>query len=141
MDASSLTFGIKDVLGIASVVASAVGLYWAMKNADKDNKAYNRKTQAELDAFKRETSEKFMHAKNSKKANVEMLLQEINKSREEMEKKETQIYTRMNEIRTEQKDAHDKLSTKMDTISTQMAQVNTTLAELTGYIKATKKDK
>lgn len=140
MEATELTFGLKDVLGIVSLVVSAVGLYWAMKNADKDNKAANRKTQSDLDTFKRETAEKFMHAKNSKKANIEMLLQEISKGKDDMEKKEAQIYARMNEIRDEQKEAHDKVNIKLDALSTQMAQVNTSLAELTGYIKA-RKDK
>ena len=141
MDIASITFGVKDVVAIIMATASGVGFIWAMRSSDKENKDANLDTQKELEAFKRDVLEKFVHAKNAKKANIEMIFHEINKNKEEIEKKEAQIYTRISEVKTEQKDAHDKLSSKMDTISTQMSQVNTSLAELTGYIKATKKDK
>lgn len=140
MDITSLTFGLKDVIAIVVITAAGVGTIWAMRSADKDNKDANTHTQTQLNEFEKTILEKFVHAKNSKKTNIEMIFEEINKNKVDVEKKEVQIYSRITEIRTEQKDAHDKLSIKMDTISTQMGQVNTSLAELTGYIKATKKD-
>src|SRR5437868_4016593 len=140
MDITSLTFGLKDVIAIVAGAVTGVGVVWAMRSADKENKDANAHTQLQLEEFKKDVLEKLVHAKNAKKANIEMIFEEINKNKMDVEKKEVQIYTRITEIRTEQKEAHDKLSVKMDTISTQMGQVNTSLAELTGYIKATKKD-
>lgn len=140
MDVTSLTFGVKDVVAIVLAVGSAVGFVWAMKSSDDKNKASNEDTQRELDEFKKEVAEKFLHAKNSKKANIEMIYLDINKNKEELEKKETQIYARITEIRMEQKADHEKLSSKLDSLGTQMSQVNTSLAELTGYLKAKKKD-
>lgn len=142
MNITDITFGLKDVIAIIIGTATGVGVIWAMRSADGDNKKANAQTQLELDTFKKDVLEKFVHAKNAKKANIEMIFEEINKNKVDVEKKEVQIYTRITEIRTEQKEAHDKLSIKMDVISTQMGQVNTNLAELTGFIKAsTKKDK
>jgi hypothetical protein len=91
-------------------------------------------------SIKKEIDEKFLHAKNAKKANIMRIYEEINQNKMEFKEKEAQIYGKIEEIRKEQKDSHEKMSTKLDALSTQMNLVSTNLAELTGYIRAKKED-
>lgn len=138
MDATEITFGAKDVAAIIVAVISILGFLYALKrNADKatENAAVIKK---DLEDFKASTNEKFIHGKNSKKANIQYIMDAMQKNKDEVEKKETQIYTRISEIRKEQQDAHEKLWLKLDTVETMQRDMSTSLAELTGYLKAKK---
>jgi gas vesicle protein len=138
MDATEITFGAKDVAAIIVAVISILGFLYALKrNADKatENAAVIKK---DLEDFKASTNEKFIHGKNSKKANIQYIMDSIQKSKDEVDKKETQIYTRISELKQEQQDAHEKLWVKLDTVETMQRAMSTSLAELTGYLKAKK---
>jgi len=145
MDVTSLTFGIKDVVAIVAAVISIVSFIFAMKHSNEKNKtrlltAENKiqehvaANKEALTIFKTEVEEKFMHARNSKKANVMRIYEDLTKVEESFQDE-------IKEIKSEQKTAHDKMSTKLDTLSTQMSTMNSSLAELTGYIRAKKEDK
>jgi gas vesicle protein len=138
MDATEITFGAKDVAAIIVALTSILGFLYALKrNGDKatENAALIKK---ELEDFKASTNEKFIHGKNSKKANIQYIMDSIQKSKDEVDKKETQIYTRISELKQEQQDAHEKLWVKLDTVETMQRAMSTSLAELTGYLKAKK---
>jgi DNA-binding helix-hairpin-helix protein with protein kinase domain len=138
MDATEITFGAKDVAAIIVAVISILGFLYALKrNADKatENAALIKK---DLEDFKASTNEKFVHGKNSKKANIQYIMEAMQKNKDEVEKKESQIYTRISELKKEQQDAHEKLWLKLDTVETMQRDMSTSLAELTGYLKAKK---
>ena len=138
MDATEITFGAKDVAAIIVAVISILGFLYALKrNADKatENAATIKK---DLEDFKASTNEKFVHGKNSKKANIQYIMEAMQKNKDEDEKKESQIYTRISELKKEQQDAHEKLWLKLDTVETMQRDMSTSLAELTGYLKAKK---
>lgn len=138
MDATEITFGAKDVAAIIVAVISILGFLYALKrNADKatENAAVIKK---DLEDFKASTNEKFIHGKNSKKANIQYIMDAMQKNKDEVEKKETQIYNRISELKKEQQDAHEKLWLKLDTVETMQRDMSTSLAELTGYLKAKK---
>lgn len=138
MDATEITFGAKDVAAIIVAVISILGFLYALKrNADKatENAAVIKK---DLEDFKASTNEKFIHGKNSKKANIQYIMDAMQKNKDEVEKKESQIYTRISELKKEQQDAHEKLWLKLDTVETMQRDMSTSLAELTGYLKAKK---
>ena len=139
MDIQSLTFGIKDVIAIIGGVGTIVGTYFAMKRSNERIEEKNTEQDEKLSTLKAEMEEKFLHAKNAKKANIESIMASIKEVETNTEKKETNIYTRITEIRTEQKDDHSKLSSKIDTITLTIGQMNQSLAELLGYVKATGK--
>lgn len=138
MDATEITFGAKDVAAIIVAVISILGFLYALKrNADTatENAAVIKK---DLEDFKASTNEKFIHGKNSKKANIQYIMDAMQKNKDEVEKKESQIYTRISELKKEQQDAHEKLWLKLDTVETMQRDMSTSLAELTGYLKAKK---
>jgi len=138
MDATEITFGAKDVAAIIVALTSILGFLYALKrNGDKatENAALIKK---ELEDFKASTNEKFMHGKNSKKANIEYIMNAMQKNKEEVDKKESQIYTRISELKQEQQDAHEKLWVKLDSVENMQRAMSTSLAELTGYLKAKK---
>ncbi len=138
MDATEITFGAKDVAAIIVAVISILGFLYALKrNADKatENAATIKK---DLEDFKASTNEKFVHGKNSKKANIQYIMDAMQKNKDDVEKKESQIYTRISELKKEQQDAHEKLWLKLDTVETMQRDMSTSLAELTGYLKAKK---
>jgi gas vesicle protein len=138
MDATEITFGAKDVAAIIVAVISILGFLYALKrNADKatENAAVIKK---DLEDFKASTNEKFIHGKNSKKANIQYIMEAMQKNKDEVEKKESQIYNRISELKKEQQDAHEKLWLKLDTVETMQRDMSTSLAELTGYLKAKK---
>lgn len=138
MDATEITFGAKDVAAIIVAVISILGFLYALKrNADTatENAAVIKK---DLEDFKASTNEKFIHGKNSKKANIQYIMDAMQKNKDEVEKKESQIYTRISEIRKEQQDAHEKLWLKLDTVETMQRDMSNSLAQLTGYLKAKK---
>ena len=136
MDANQLTFGVKDVIGICVMLLSILGFIYAIKRSSE--KAEDKYTSLDTDykEFKKNIDERFMHGKNSKKANIEQIMNVIDKNRDEVDKKETQIYTRISELKQEQQDAHEKLWVKLDTVETMQRAMSTSLAELTGYLKA-----
>lgn len=136
MDATEITFGAKDVAAIIVALTSILGFLYALKrNGDKatENAALIKK---ELEDFKASTNEKFIHGKNSKKANIQYIMDAMQKNKDEVDKKESQIYTRISELKQEQQDAHEKLWVKLDTVETMQRAMSTSLAELTGYLKA-----
>ena len=136
MDATEITFGAKDVAAIIVGVISILGFLYALKrNADKatEDAATIKK---DLEEFKTSTNEKFIHGKNSKKANIQYIMDAMQKNKDEVEKKETQIYNRISELKQEQQDAHEKLWVKLDSVETMQRAMSTSLAELTGYLKA-----
>ena len=138
MDATEITFGAKDVAAIIVAVISILGFLYALKrNADKatENAATIKK---DLEDFKASTNEKFIHGKNSKKANIQYIMDAMQKNKDDVEKKESQIYNRISELKKEQQDAHEKLWLKLDTVETMQRDMSTSLAELTGYLKAKK---
>lgn len=140
MNAADLTFGIKDVVGIVLAVLAVVGFLYALKRTAEKANEQTSAVKKELDDHKKAVEEKFLHAKNSKKANIQMIMDTIKTNKEEVEKKENQIYARMNEVREEQKLAHDKLSDKIDSVVTMQQTMNTSLAELTGFLKGKRND-
>jgi len=151
MSINDLTFGIKDVVAIITAVLAGAAFVYAMKHqADRNKTRMNslELAQDELQSdvtkdiatIKKETDEKFLHAKNAKKANIMAIYDEINQNKAEFKEKETQIYGKIEDIRKEQKDSHEKMSNKLDTLSTQMNLISTNLAELTGYIRAKRED-
>ena len=136
MDATEITFGAKDVAAIIVAVISILGFLYALKrNADKatENAATIKK---DLEDFKASTNEKFIHGKNSKKANIQYIMDAMQKNKDEVDKKESQIYTRISELKQEQQDAHEKLWVKLDTVENMQRAMSTSLAELTGDLKA-----
>jgi carbonic anhydrase len=151
MNIEDLTFGIKDVVAIIVAIISGAGFVYAIKNqADKNKTRMNSldlaqdelqsDTEKSLVTMKTDMDEKFLHAKNAKKANIMAIYEEINRNREEFKEKETQIYIKIEDSRKEQKDSHEKMSVKLDTLGTQMNLISTNLAELTGYIRAKKEE-
>ena len=149
MNIQDLTFGIKDVIAIAAGIGAVWAFIYALKSQhDKGATRMNilelaqdefqRDTIKDMATLTKETDEKFLHAKNAKKANIMAIYEELNRNKEDFKEKEAQIYTKIEDIRKEQKDSHDKMSTKLDVLSTQMNLMSTNLAELTGYIRAKK---
>lgn len=149
MNIQDLTFGIKDVIAITAAVGAVWAFIYALKSQhDKSTARMNSlelaqdefqgDTIKDMNVLRRETNEKFLHAKNAKKANIMAIYEELNRNKEDFKEKEAQIYTKIEDIRKEQKDSHDKMSTKLDVLSTQMNLMSTNLAELTGYIRAKK---
>jgi hypothetical protein len=141
MNATDLTFGIKDVIGIVLAVIAVIGFLYALKKATEKAETKNTEQDKSIADLKKDMDEKFLHAKNAKKANIQYIMDVIKENKDAVEKKETQIYNRIDEIRTEQKEAHTQLSTKMDAMTSQLQTVNTNLSELTGYIKAKREEK
>lgn len=135
MNAADITFNIKDVIAIVVAVISILGFLYALKRTSEKSAEETAALKKDLDEYKKAVEEKFLHAKNSKKANIQMIMDTIKSIKEDVEKKENQIYTRMNEIREEQKTAHDKLSDKIDNLVVMQQSMNTSLAELTGFLK------
>jgi alpha-D-ribose 1-methylphosphonate 5-triphosphate synthase subunit PhnG len=136
MDATEITFGAKDVAAIIVALTSILGFLYALKrNGDKatENAALIKK---DLEDFKASTNEKFIHGKNSKKANIQYIMDAMQKNKDEVDRKESQIYTRISELKQEQQDAHEKLWVKLDTVENMQRAMSTSLAELTGYLKA-----
>ncbi len=139
MDVTQLTFGIKDVVAIIIGVTSILGFIYAIKKASEkaaEDAIANKKA---LEDHIKATEEKFLHARNSKKANIEVIMDHIKSNKDEVEKKESQIYSRMGEMKEEQKDAHQKLEGKIDGLVIMQQTMNTNLAELTGFLKANNK--
>ena len=140
MNASELTFGIKDVVAIIIGVIGIAGFLYALRRASDSAKDSASSLKSELDQFKKDVDEKFLHAKNAKKANIQMVMEALDKTKEEVEKKEAQLYTRMEEIRKDQKDGQEKLWVKLDSVEKMQHSMSTALAELTGFLKASKKN-
>jgi len=141
MDATELTFGAKEVVEIILGILSIAAFLYAMKRAAEKTKDKLTVIEKDLDSLKKDTNEKFLHAKNAKKANIQTIMDSIQKQKEEVDKKEQQIYNRITEIRQEQQDAHEKLWVKLDGVEKMQFAMNTTLAELTGYMKAKAQEK
>lgn len=138
MDITQLTFGIKDVVAIIVGVISIFSFINAIKKASNKAEDSSAALKKVLEDHIKSTDEKFLHTRNSKKANIEIIMSHIKTNKEEVEKKESQIYSRIHEMKEEQKDAHQKLETKIDTLVSMQQSMNTNLAELTGFLKATK---
>jgi hypothetical protein len=136
MDANQLTFGIKDVISICVMLLSVLGFIYAIKRSSEKAEDKYIALDTDYKEFKKNMDERFMHGKNSKKANIEQIMNVIDKNKDEVDKKETQIYTRISELKQEQQDAHEKLWVKLDTVENMQRAMSTSLAELTGYLKA-----
>lgn len=139
MNASELTFGIKDVVAIAVGIIGIAGFLYALKRATDAAKDAVDGLKSDLNNYKREVEEKFLHAKNAKKANIQMVMEALQKTEESVDKKEAQLYARMEEMRKDQKDIQEKLWVKLDSVEKMQHSMSTGLAELTGFLKATKK--
>jgi hypothetical protein len=136
MDANEITFGIKDVIGICIMLLSILGFIYAIKRSSEKAEDKYALLDTDYKEFKNNVNERFMHGKNSKKANIEEIMSIIDKNKNEVDKKETQIYTKISELKQEQQDAHEKLWVKLDTVETMQRAMSNSLAELTGYLKA-----
>lgn len=136
MNATELTFGIREVIEIALGLIAILAFVYAMKRAAEKNTDKISVVEQNLKEFKEEVEENFLHAKNAKKANIQSIMDIIDKNKDDVDKKEQQIYSRINEIRQEQQDAHEKLWVKLDGVEKMQFSMNTALAELTGYLKA-----
>jgi hypothetical protein len=141
MNATELTFGTKEVVEIVIGILSIAAFLYAMKRAAEKTKDKLNVIEKDLQDLKKDTEEKFLHAKNAKKANIQTIMESIQKQKEEVDKKEQQIYSRISEIRQEQQDAHEKLWVKLDGVEKMQFSMNTALAELTGYMKAKAQEK
>lgn len=135
MDIQHLTFGLKDVFAIVGVTASVLGVYYALKSSIDKIKVKTDSVEEDLKHYKESVEEKFFHAKNSKKANIQMIMDTIAQHKQEVDKKETQIYNRIGEIREEQKAAHEKMWQKLESVADMQQKMNTSLAELTGFLR------
>lgn len=151
MNIQELTFGIKDIVAIATGIGAVWAFVYAMKSQyektatrmntlelAQDN--HETDTRKEIADLKRDTDEKFLHAKNAKKANIMAIYEELHQNKAEFKEKELQIYGKIEDIRKEQKDSHEKMSNKLDTLSTQINLISTNLAEIAGYIRAKREE-
>ena len=138
MDVTQLTFGIKDVVAIVIGVISIVSFFYALKRSSEKSRDAIKHLADQLNEHKTTVEEKFIHAKGAKKANIQSIMDTIDKQKDEFEKKESQIYTRINEIRQEQQEAHEKLWIKLDRVEKMTNSMNSQLSELTGFLKALK---
>lgn len=118
MDATMLTFGIKDVITIVIGVCTFLGFYYALKRSVE-------KVSNDLDD---------LEEKQERDHNI--VMKAIKEHRDDSDKRELKIYERIDHIRKEQKDAHEKLEVKIDAITDNLSKMNNQLSELTGYIKA-----
>jgi hypothetical protein len=159
MDAQDITFGLKDVGLITGGVLSLAGVFWGLKIAigavksalilHQETSAAKYETLEKLikDVEKKiqdnnvKTDERFLHAKNSKKANIQYIMDQIKDTENDFDKREAAIYHRIDEISKEHKEAHLGLSTKMEQVSTQLQSLNTNFAELNGYLRGQKENK
>jgi hypothetical protein len=120
MDATSLTFGVKDVITIVIGVCTLLGFYYALKRSVE-------KVSNDLDDLE-----------NKQNKDHDDVMTTIREHREDSDKREAKIYDSIGTIRKEQKDAHDKIEIKIDAITDNLFKLNNNVAELTGYIKAKK---
>jgi hypothetical protein len=120
MDATSLTFGVKDVITIVIGVCTLLGFYYALKRSVE-------KVSNDLDDLE-----------NKQTKDHEDVMTTIKEHREDSDTREAKIYDSIGTIRKEQKDAHDKIEIKIDAITDNLFKLNNNVAELTGYIKAKK---
>lgn len=120
MDATSLTFGVKDVITIVIGVCTLLGFYYALKRSVE-------KVSNDLDDLE-----------DKQNKDHEAVMNTIKEHRDDSDKREAKIYDNISSIRKEQKDAHDKIEIKIDAITDNLSKLNNNLAELTGYIKAKK---
>ena len=146
-------FGFTQVIEIVMVAVSAAGTYWALKrnneknrekieNVEQRSREKIKALEETIDAMEKAANEKFIHARNSKKANVQMLEDKIRRVEDMVEKKETKIYMTLDDVRKEQKEAHGQIAGKMDTVLTQLGSLATTIGRMEGYFQAkNEKDK
>lgn len=129
MDASQLTFGIKDVVMIIIGLGSIIAFIYMLKSNSEKAEIKITETNEELEDFKKIVNEKFLHSKNTKKATVQHIMETI-------DKKENLIYSKITEIKNEQEVAHNKLWNKLDSVEKMQQVISNSLSELTGYLKA-----
>jgi hypothetical protein len=129
MDASQLTFGIKDVVMIIIGLGSIIAFIYMLKSNSEKAEIKITETNEELEDFKKIVNEKFLHSKNTKKATVQHIMETI-------DKKENLIYSKITEIKNEQEVAHNKLWNKLDSVEKMQQAISNSLSELTGYLKA-----
>lgn len=120
MEASTLTFGLKDVITIVVGVGTLIGIYYALKRSVE------------------EVSNDLDDLEDKQEKDHDNVMIAIKETREDSDKREVKIHDRINTIRNEQKEAHEKFETKIDAITDNINRMNTNLSELTGYIKAGK---
>ena len=128
MNATEITFNVKDVVGIVVITISIVSFILALKWANKRNQDRLEAVVLELEKHKRETAEKFLHTRTSKKAAIEMIRQEI-------KERDQQLNKRMDEMRDENRQAYRDLTSKIGTVGENVASMNNSLSELTGYLR------
>lgn len=129
MDASQLTFGIKDVVMIIIGLGSIIAFIYMLKSNSEKAEIKITETNEELEDLKKIVNEKFLHSKNTKKATVQHIMETI-------DKKENLIYSKITEIKNEQEVAHNKLWNKLDSVEKMQQVISNSLSELTGYLKA-----
>jgi hypothetical protein len=129
MDASQLTFGIKDVVMIIIGLGSIIAFIYMLKSNSEKAEIKITETNEELEDFKKIVNEKFLHSKNTKKATVQHIMETI-------DKKENLIYSKITEIKNQQEVAHNKLWNKLDSVEKMQQAISNSLSELTGYLKA-----
>lgn len=129
MDASQITFGIKDVVMIIIGLGSIIAFIYMLKSNSEKAEIKITETNEELEDFKKIVNEKFLHSKNTKKATVQHIMETI-------DKKENLIYSKITEIKNEQEVAHNKLWNKLDGVEKMQQAISNSLSELTGYLKA-----
>lgn len=135
MDATNITFSAKDVVGICIGLISILAFIYALKKNTEDSKKEVENVKLDLIDYKKEVEEKFVHAKNAKKANIESIMEHIKLAKQEMEKTELKLYDELDQVKKDQKDAHEKMNTKLDQVVQMQHAMNVTLAELTGFLK------
>lgn len=136
MNATELTFGTKDVIAIVVAIIGILGFLYGLKRSSDKAAEKTAVLRKDFEDFKTSTNERFVHGKNSKKANIEQIMGVIEKNKDEVDKKESQIYARITELKQEQQDAHEKLWVKLDSVENMQRAMSNSLAELTGYLKA-----
>ena len=129
MDASQITFGIKDVVMIIIGLGSIIAFIYMLKSNSEKAEIKITETNEELEDFKKIVNEKFLHSKNTKKATVQHIMETI-------DKKENLIYSKITEIKNEQEVAHNKLWNKLDSVEKMQQAISNSLSELIGYLKA-----
>lgn len=140
MDATAITFGLKDVVAIILGVISAVSFIFALVNSNKSNKAacdVNTKDLADHKvgytsnflALRNEVETKIAHSDQDRKTDLKAVY-------EEMQINKAEIKLLIHDVKQEQKEEYGKLSTQISTLYNQTNEISTKLSELTGWVKA-----
>ena len=117
MNATDLTFNIKDVIAIVVAVGGGVAFVLAIRSSNRTTDDKLQAVVQELEKHKMDTKEKIVQ-----------IQAEANLTEDRLE-------TRLDKLNEEQKRIHEEISRKMDGLGNTVNSINNSLSELTGYLK------